>query len=264
MRLFAAFVLLALVAVPGPPALAQPPARPEPQELWRQFPLDEAPPNAQAPEREPAPQGSQPTSPTTADEGRDGTVAIAVTLGLLLLLMIGLVAYVIRGQVALGREDVARHLRSVVATNGQKFGVASSGLRRSLKRASARGLRGVRRIGANIRKPTVPASAGAMANELSRLKEILATYVARGPAERSADEHVETLKAKFEVQTPTSGTGHPEVEILKAKRGNPAGSRDGGNLDEAEMLKAKLADDAARKTRPRKAPGMGSKQRVSR
>jgi hypothetical protein len=268
-RRLAAFVLFAVVAIPGPPALAQPPARPEPQELWRQFPLEQAPPNTQAPESEPAPQGSSPTSPTTAEEG-DGsfanarTVAIAVTVGLLLLLMVGVRASVSWAQVPLGREDVARRLRSVVATNGQRFGVASRARQRSLKRAAAQGLREMRRIAANVRNETVPASAEATRNELARLKEMLATYVARGPAERSADDHVDKLKAKLEVQPPTSGTEHPEVEILKAKRGEPAGSGDAAGLDEAAMLKAKLADNVAGKTRPRKAPGMGSKQRVSR
>jgi acylphosphatase len=252
-----AFVLLApaLFAIPGPHALAQPPARPEPRELWRQFPLEQA----QAPE-------SSPTNPTTAEEGRDRsfanarTVAIAVTIGLLLLLMVGLLAYVTRAQVALDREVVSRRLKAVVATNGQKFGVAfrTRIRRRSWTGAAARRLRG---IAANVRKPTVPASAEATRSELSRLKEMLATYVARGPAERGDDEHAEKLKAKLEAQPPASGTGHYEVEILKAKL---AGSREAGGLDEAEMLKAKLADNVAGKTRPRKAPTMGSKQRVSR
>lgn len=255
MRLFAAFVLLALavVAIPGPHALAQRPVRPEPQELWRQFPLEQAPPK---PERESAPRGSSPTSPTPAEEGRDGSfmnvwaVAIAVTMGLLLLVIIG--------------EHVARRSRSVVATNGQ-LGVASRARRRSPKRAAARRLHGLGRITANFRKETVPASAEATRNELARLNEMPATYVAHGRAERSAGEHVEKLKAKLEVQPPTSGTGHHEVKILKAKRGTLAGSRDAGSPDEAEMLKAKLADQLAGKTRPREGARHGleaaSKQR---
>jgi hypothetical protein len=254
-RLIAAFVLLALavVAIPGPHALAQPPARPEPQELWRQFPLEQAPPK---PQRESAPRGSSPTSPTPAEEGRDGSfanvwpVAIAVTTGLLLLLLIG--------------EHVARRLRSAVAANGQ-LGIASRARRRSLKRAAARSLHGLGRITANFRKETVPASAEATRNELARLNDLPATYVAHEPAERSADEHVEKLKAKLEVQPITSDTGHDEVEILMAKRGKLAGSRDAGGPDEAEMLKAKAADNVAGKTRQREGARHGleaaSKQR---
>jgi hypothetical protein len=226
-----AFVLLAVVALPVPSALAQPPARPDPQELWRQFPLEQAPPKTQ-------PESPSPASSTTDEEGRGWIVAIAVTAGLLLVVVIGLFGYVSRAQVALRREDVTRRLRSAVATNGQRFGVASRARRRSPKRAAA--------------------------NELTRLKEMLATYVARVPAEHPADEHVEKLKAKLDVQPPTSDTEHHEVAILKAKRGELAGSGGTGGPGEAELLKAKLADSVAGTTRPRKAPGTGSKQPVSR
>jgi hypothetical protein len=260
----ASFVLVALLATPGPPALAQPPEHPKPQELWRQFPLEQAPRDTQAPGSEVAPQGSSPTSPSAADEGEGSfanvrTLAIVVTVGLLLLLMVGVLALVNWAQVPLGREDVARRWRTAVATNGQRFGAASRAGGRSLQSAATQGLRTARRIAADVRNRSVPAGV----NELGRLKEMLATYVARGPEKPSADGHVEKLKAKLEGK-PASGSGHPEVEILRAKRGELAGSDDVAGLDEAEMLKAKLADSVVEKARPRRAPEVESKQRVSR
>jgi hypothetical protein len=251
---FAVFVLVALVAVPGPPALAQPSERPKPQELWREFPLE------QTPSRELAPEGSSPTSPR-AEDG-DGsfanlrTLAIAVTVGLLLLLLAGvLLAQVSWAQIPLGRE--ARRWRTAVATNGQKLGFASRAGGRSLQSAAAQGLRRARRIAADVRRQTIPARV----NELTRLREMLVTYVARRPEKRPADEHVEKLKAKLDVE-PTARAGtHPEVEILKAKRGEPD---DLEGPDEAEMLKAKFAENVVEKAQPRRAPGVATKQRVSR
>jgi hypothetical protein len=251
---FAAFVLVALVAVPAPSALAQPSERPKPQELWREFPLE------QTPSRELVPEGSSQTSPRAEDGDGSfaslGTLAIAMTVGLLLLLLGGvLLASVGRAQVPLGRE--ARRWRTAVATNGQRLGFASRAGGRSLQSAAAQGLRRARRIAADVRRQAIPAGV----NELARLREMLVTYVARRPEKRRADEHVEKLKAKLEVEPVARAGRHPEVEILKAKRGE---LDDLAGPDEAEMLKAKLAENVVEKARPRIAPGVGTKQRVGR
>jgi hypothetical protein len=248
---FAVFVLVVLVASPGSPALAQPPEGPKPQELWRQFPLEQTPRETQAPGRELAPEAA-------GDDGSFanlGTLAIAVTLGLLLLLLAGAFASVRWAQVPLGRE--ARRWRAVVSTNGQRLGLASRFGGRSLQSAAAQWLSSMRQGANHVHKQIVPAAV----NEFARLKETLATYVARRSERRSADEHVEKLKAKLEEEPVAGGGRHPEVEILKAKRGEVD---DVAALDEAETLKAKLAEDVVGKARPRTTSGLGSKQRVGR
>ena len=232
------FVLVAVVAVPVPPALAQPPEGPKPEELWRQFPLEQAPPDTQAPAR-----------PEAAENGDGsfasvGTLAIAVTVGVLLLLLAGVFVSVNWAQVPLGRE--ARRWRTAVAANGQRLGLASRAGGRSLQSAAAEWLSVVRQVATHVRQQSVPAAV----NEFARLKETLATYVARPPDNGPADEPVEKLKAKLEVESVA------EVETLKAKLGT--------GLDEAELLKAKLAENVAGKARPRRASEVGTKQRVGR
>ena len=66
-----ALVVLTLLVVPAPGALAQTAPRQEPTELWRQFPLDTERSTPQAPaERDPAPPSSAPTGGSTGEDRR--------------------------------------------------------------------------------------------------------------------------------------------------------------------------------------------------
>ena len=101
------FVAFALFATAVPEAVAQPPS-PEPEELWRQFPLESERSNAQvSTNRESAPRVSTPTTGTTAEGGRDGSVesvliaAIVLASALVFMLTTGALAYAARGPVAL-------------------------------------------------------------------------------------------------------------------------------------------------------------------
>jgi hypothetical protein len=245
-------VALSLLAAPVPKAVAQAPARPEPGELWQQFPLDNAPSDKQAPaERGSAPQVSPPTSRSPAGEGRDGSlptvqiaaIVLVLTIGLVLMLTTGMVAYATRGQLELGIGGVRRRLgrfrQSVDAARRAGIGERQLGVasRRLMSAAVAR-LREMRAMVSNVRERAVSAHTESTPNELAALKETLDTYLTSRTGESTADEQLERLKSKLDVHpVSTSSPAEDELEILKAKRGK--------RPDEVETLKAKLTGHAA-------------------
>ena len=279
MRRLAGVVLVAfaLLAGPLPKAVAQEPARPEPRELWRQFPLDSEPSNQQAPtERRSAPRVSAPTNRSTGEGGRGRSLptvqiaAIVLTMALLLMLTTGALAYATRGQFELSVDGLKGRRRRAfrqfidapraARTGGRQFAVANRVRRRSMRAAAAH-LREMRAMAANLRKRivanggalkanvdarTVPADTESTASELGTLKERLDMYFAPGKSESTADDELENLKAKPDVHpASTSSPADDALEILKAKLGKPAGPVDVERPDEVETLKAKLAGNAA-------------------
>jgi hypothetical protein len=252
-----ALVALAFLAAPVPSAVAQEPARPEPQprELWQQFPLDPE----RANQEEPAGRRSAPpTSRSTGEEGGDRSTvklaAIVVAIWLMVMLvMTGTLAYASRGDFALTLEDLRRRRRRLrrfrdvlhaARTDGRQFGVAIRARLRSLRGAATR----LRRTAANLRTRTGSVDSESAAHGVAALTERIDAYFASGKGESPAGDEVERLKAKLDHAASTRSPADGEHEILKAKRGKPAGSVGVERADEVETLKAKLAGNAVGKT----------------
>jgi hypothetical protein len=246
-------LLVALTLLVGPvaEAVAQPPTRPEPGELWRQFPLDSAQSNQKTTDEGRSAPVSSPTSRSTGDEGHDRSqtvqiAAIVLTMALVLILTTGMLAYATHGPLKLRTglglrrrfRETGAGLRAAL-TDEQQHGVASR-LRRRLTVAPAAYLRQMRVAVSNFRVRTVSADAQRSANELAILTQTLDTYLARR-RESTEDEELEKLKAKLEVRP--ASTGRPaddQLEILKAKRGKRA-AFEVERREEVETLKAKLS-----------------------
>jgi hypothetical protein len=243
-----ALVALVVVAARVDQAAAQAPARPAPQELWRQFPLDDAPSKSDARAERAA-----------SEQGRDGSLstvqiaAIVLAMGLLLMLTTGVLAYATRAQFDLDLRGAGRRLRRPWRSRAVPEALRAGGRQRS-------------------------------ADELAALEEALASYLAgRVPAESLPDDELERLKAKLDVYPATeTGVADHELEVLKAKRGAPGGSVGRELPDDVETLKAKLAGNAvaterdtarnvgeaksrrrgaAPKTRPKEAAGAKQRQK---
>jgi hypothetical protein len=247
-------VLLAvtLCAAHVPEAVAQPPDRPRPQELWRQFPLDSEPSKAGL--------ETPSTSRNRAEEGGDGSLptvqiaAIVLAMGLLLMITTGVLAYATRGELQIGMRSIRR-----MRTRSWRYSVAADA-------PAARGRR--ERLGSlasNLRDRAVRAGKESGANALSAVQEALDAYLAsRAKARESTPvEELERLKVKLDVHAASaSGPAAQELEILKVKLGKTgvAGERPG----EVETLKAKLAGKRVAKageTTTRNAPEAKSVER---
>jgi hypothetical protein len=233
-------VALAVLAVPVPAALGQAQTRPKPQELWRQFPLENARSNAQRPERRSAPPASPERSRRAAAADSDGSlttfqiVAIGVTIWLLVTAML-------YGLLRALRAARRRYVRARAAT-----------VRKRTDEMRA------------LREGTIDGAASeGSAPAPSALEEAPDYATAR---ESTADDELERLKAKLVLHraSPSSPADH-ELQILKAKRGRPGARADVERPAELETLKAKLAGNGAGgaplKPRRKTAAGMGSKQR---
>jgi cell division septum initiation protein DivIVA len=113
-RLAGVLLVLAFLAAPLPQAAAQEPARPEPEELWQQFPLDERPnqePAQRSDQQAPTERGSAPKngSATTDGSGLSLPVVIAsIVLAIALILVIGALFYSTRGRFELGPDQLRR------------------------------------------------------------------------------------------------------------------------------------------------------------
>jgi hypothetical protein len=236
-----ALVALAVLAAPVPKAVAQAPARPEPQELWRQFPLDSAPSNSEAPAgRGSAPPVSPSTSRRTAEEGRDGSLstvqiaAIVLTVAFLLMLTTAVLAYATRARFEFDLGALRNRFRGFSRSRAAPRALRARGPRYEL-----------RRIASNMRERILPADPQSTANEVAALEEALDAYLAGRAEERTADEELETLKAKLDVDSASaSSPAEQELEILRAKRRKPGDTVDVERADEVETLKAKLAGNA--------------------
>jgi hypothetical protein len=267
-------VAFALLAGPTPEAVAQTPPRPEPRELWRQFPLDTQPSTRQTPaERESRPPAAPSTTGGTAEEGRDGslvTVQIAATvlaIALVLMLTTGTLAYAFRGSFEFGAYRRRRRLtpsfpefveappnaeteRPERREPSVKRTVRiPSRARRRVKRAAAAkslasivsevdALKAKLDVDAAPKKPESPAY-----DRVERLREGLDMYFASAKNESTANDEVESLKAKLDMHpAPAKGESiaHDELEKLKEKLDVQPAHSERFPPDELQTLKEKL------------------------
>jgi hypothetical protein len=271
----AALVLVAfvLLAGPTPEAVARTPPRPEPQELWRQFPLETQRSTRQAPaERESTAPAAASTTGGTAEEGRDGslvTVQIAATvlaMALVLMLTTGTLAYALRGSFEFGAYRRRRRLTPsfrefvVALPNAQterperrepsakRTVRIPSRARRGVKRSAAKSLASISSevdalkakldVGAAPKKPGSPAH-----DRIERLRKRLDMYFASAKNESTANDEVETLKAKLDLHpapTKSQSIAHDELETLKEKLDVQPAHSESAPSDELLTLKEKL------------------------
>jgi hypothetical protein len=271
-------VAFALLAAPTPEAAAQAPPRPEPRELWRQFPLETGRSNPRAPaERESTPEVSVPTTGGTPGEGRDGSVAtvqiaaIVLAIALVLMLTIGVLAYAGRGQFEFGAPRRRRRLaqsfpefleappveapphaeteRPERREPTAKRTIRGPGRpRRRAKRAvAARAVASiiseVDALKAKLDVDTAPKKPESPAHDrIERLRERLDMYVASAKNESRASDEVESLKAKLDMHpapAKSQSIAH-ERETLKEKLDVQPAHSESAPPDELQTLKEKL------------------------
>jgi hypothetical protein len=276
-------VAVALLAAPTPEAVAQAP-RPEPRELWRQFPLESGRSNPPArAERESTPEVSLPTRGGTPGEETDRSVrtvrtaAIVLAMALVLMLTTGVLAYAAHGQFEFGasrrRRRLARSFRESLEAppvaapphaeterpeRGEQHAkrmVRRPGRpRRRAKRAAA--ARAVASITSEVdalrAKLDVDAapkkSEGPTQDRIERLRERLNMYFGSAKNVGTANDEVESLKAKLDVHrapAKSESIPHDERERLKEKLGAQPAYAETASYDERQTLKEKLGKEAA-------------------
>jgi hypothetical protein len=273
-----ALVTLALLAVPVPDAVAQAAPRPEPTELWRQFPLNTERSNPVAPadgaRTSPA---SGPRTGSTAERGRGRRLstfqlaAIVLTMALALILTTGVLAYAQRGRLGLATKRRRRRFNRwsirdfVDALRADRrarlrVGPAHATLRRA-KRTAAGEVHAMRARAASLHAQivsevstlkervaarTVPTNHEAEANDdVGNLKDRVDLYL--DPAKRMSTAHTkfEAVYAESDPRlAPARSPADDELEVLKAKLGKSAAPVGDHRADEVETLKAKLGRDA--------------------
>jgi hypothetical protein len=280
-----ALVAFALLAAPTPEAVAQAPPRPEPRELWQQFPLETGRSNSRAPaERESTPEVSVPTTRGTPAEGKDGSVAtvqiaaVVLAMALVLMLTTGVLAYAARGQFEFGfsprrRRRLAQSFREFRAAppvevsphaeterperrepNAERMVRGPGRPRRRAKRAAA--ARAVASITSEVdalrAKLDVDAapkkSEGPTQDRIERLRERLNMYFGSAKNVGTANDEVESLKAKLDVHrapAKSESIPHDERERLKEKLGAQPAYAETASYDERQTLKEKLGKQAA-------------------
>jgi hypothetical protein len=274
-----ALVGFAFLAAPLPQAAAQEPARPEPRELWREFPLVEGersnPQGTAERGRAPAP---APTDRSAEAEGSGGSLsaawiaAIVLAAALVLYLTIGALSYAAGGRLNLSIDDLrgrrGRAFRNSVTVLrppgivGLQLALANRAPRQTA-RAGATQMREMRRAASslgrrifgkaaalkpNLHAPPVPADTESTANEPSTVKDNVAMYLPplKPESTPAGEAEPETLEAEAEVDSAPTSPADDELEILKAKLARSAASAGVERAeDEVETLKAKLAGDAA-------------------
>jgi hypothetical protein len=286
-RVGLALVAFALLGAPPPSVAAQPPPRPEPRELWQQFPLDAKPSEpvgrAQA--------GPMPSATTPATDSGGAEVhslsfsmvqigAIVAATALVLLLLAGVLAYSARGPLgfAIRRHErrPARPFRNFVEERrtdrgaGRPDGTVTAARRPAKHNAEATlhavGVAAVdayARIGSEVGRLIRQASARTMpSNEPPTAIEGVGTLGDR--IEEYAGERKTRMNAASQVpkvdpdrhRAPLGSLADDELEILKAKLGKPAALAGDERVNEVETLKAKLRDDPVRKKGARTAPNL--------
>jgi hypothetical protein len=247
-------VVFALLAAPTPEAVAQAPPRPEPRELWRQFPLE----TGRSPvERESTPEVSVPTTGSMPGEGTDGPdaavqiVAIVLAMALVLMLTTGLLAYAARGQFEFGPSP-RRRLRRL-AQSFPEFRAAppvkapphAETERPERKEPNAK--RMVRGSGRPRRRANHAAAVSAVASitsEVDALRAKLDVDAAPKKTESLTQGSVERLRERLNLyfaSAKSAGTAN-EVESLKAKLDVPPAPAKSESIphDEREKLREKL------------------------
>jgi hypothetical protein len=285
-----ALVAFALLGAPAPGVAGQPAPRPEPTELWRQFPLD-AEPSEPVGRAEAGPMSSAPT-PTTdstpAAEERSLSLsmvqiaAIVAATALVLLLLAGALAYSASGSLAFAirrrERRLARPFRDFVdarrtdASDGRPVGTVTAAFRPAKRRAEAT-LHAVRvaavdacaRIGSEVGRLKRQSSVRIMpSNErptaiegVGTLGDRIEDYIPGGESKTGTNAAREVPKLEPDRhRAPPSSLADDELEILKAKLGKPTAPAGDERINEAETLKAKLRDDAARKKGATTAPNL--------
>jgi hypothetical protein len=265
-------VAFALLAGPTPEAIAQTPPRPEPQELWRQFPLETRRSTRQAPaERESTPAAAAFSG--TAEEGRDESLvtvqiaAILLAMGLVLILTTATLAYAVRGSFEFGayrrrrrltpsfhkfveappnagterpehREPSAKRTVRIPsrAHRGMKRAAAAKSLGSIISEVDA--LKAKLDVDAAPKKPESPAH-----DRIKRLRERLDMYFASAKNESMASDEIESLKAKLDMHPAPAkrqSIAHDELETLKEKLDVQPAHSESAPPDEFQTLKAKL------------------------
>lgn len=272
-------MMLTLLVAPAPGAVAQAAPRPEPTELWRQFPLDTERSTPQAPDgrRESAPPSSAPTSGSTEEDRRGGLLrttqvaAIVLAMAIVLMLATGALAYATGGPFELGsdgrRRRLNRSFRKVVDTpragwsSGRQVAIRSwaheHGKRAAAEvlamRATAADLnaRIVSEMGAlkvKLHPLAVPTDNESKVNEVGTLKRRLEIYVA-GTGDRTVHDELESLRAKINThrspEKSDNSAAQAEVETLKEKLAVQHAQSDSPSRDGLQTLKDKLDVDTA-------------------
>jgi hypothetical protein len=275
-------VAFALLAAPTPEAVAQAPPRPEPRELWRQFPLETGRSPA---ERESTPEVSVPTTGSMPGEGTDGPdaavqiVAIVLAMALVLMLTTGVLAYAARGQFEFGpspRKRLRRLAQSFLEfraappvkapphaeterperkePNAKRMVRGRLRPRRRAKHAAAvsavasitsevDALRAKLDVDAAPKKTESPTQ-----DSVERLRERLNLYFASAKSAGTANDEVESLKAKLDVQpapAKSESIPHDELETLKEKLDVQPAHIESAPPDELQTLKEKLGKQVA-------------------
>jgi hypothetical protein len=265
-------VAFALVAGPTPEAAAQTPPRPEPQELWRQFPLETRRSTRQAPaQRESPPLAAASTTGGTAEEGRDGspvTAQIAATvlaMALVLMLTTATLASAVRGSFEFGayrrRRRLTPSFRGFVEAppnakterperrepSAKRTVRIPSRARRGVKRAAAAKslasiVSEVDALKAKLDVDAAPKKPGSPAHDrFERLRERLDMYFASAKNESTASDEVENLKAKLNMHPgPAKSIARDELETLKEKLDVQPAHGESAPPDELRTLKEKL------------------------
>ena len=274
-------VALALLAAPTPEAVAEAPPRPEPKELWRQFPLETG---RSTPAEGESPAVSVRTTGGTPAEGTDGsavpvqTAAIVLAMVLVLMLTTGALAYAARDQLEFG---AFRRRRRLVQSFREFLEAPPVEARLNVETERPEGRKPntpqiVRGAGPPRRSPKrVPAVGGVVASissevhalmakldadtapnrresptqdKIQRLRERLNAYFASEDSAGTANDEAESLKAKLDVHRATAKSEsipHDERERLKEKLGTQPPYTKGASHDELQILKEKLGMRAA-------------------
>jgi hypothetical protein len=245
-------VAFALLAGPTPEAVAQTPPRPEPQELWRQFPLDTQRWTRRAPaERESAPSAVASTAGGTAEEGRDGslvTVQIAATvlaMALVLMLTTATLAYAVRGSFEFGAYRRRRRLTPSFHEFVEAPPNAETERPERREPSARRRVRIPSRARRGVKRPTAAKPAASIISEVDALKAKLDVDAAPKKPESPAHDRIQRLRARLDMHFASAKnetTARDEVESLKAKlemHPAPAKSQSIAH-DELETLKEKL------------------------
>ena len=259
-----ALVLLTLFVVPAPGAQAAP--RPEPTELWRQFPLDTERSTPQAPaRRESVPPSSATTSSSTGEDRRDGSLLttevaaialIALAMVILLMLATGALGHATRGPWEVvdgpragwssGRQAA---IRGWAHGQGQRAAAEVHAMRATAADLSARIVSEVGALKVKVYPQAVPTDNESNVNEVGALKGRLEMYSARGKGDRTVDDEPESLKAKINTHPSpaksVSSAAQAEVETLKEKLALQHAQSDRPSRDGLQTLKDKLDVDPA-------------------
>jgi len=241
-------VAFALLAGPTPEAVAQTPPRPEPQELWRQFPLETRRSTRQAPaERESTPAAA--ATGGTAEEGRDESLvtaqiaAILLAMALVLILTTATLAYAVRGSFEFGAYRRRRRL----TPSFHEFVEAppNAGTERPEHRepSAKRTVRIPSRAHRGVKRAAAAKSLGSIISEVEALKAKLDVDAAPKKPESPAHDRIESLKAKLDMHPAPAkrqSVAHDELETLKEKLDVQPAHSESAPPDELQTLKAKL------------------------